>query len=223
MFQRLRDMIRLRTRLAHLRRAYEFGRYGFGSYRSIEGWLAEIEAIMLFRTAHRLPPNSTIVEIGSWTGQSTLCLAKGLTRGSQIIAIDPFDGTGLADHYADFKERKGENSLYDVFIENMKSRGVLDKIHIKRGYSRDFVGQFPKIDLLFIDGDHTIQGSEFDYDHFASVVVPGGYLLIHDYRPAEKDWGPTWLIENRVLPSREYTTMGKFKTLWIGQKRSTSH
>jgi hypothetical protein len=53
-------------------------------FYSIEGWLKIEEAAALYRLARRLPPDSTIVEIGSWKGKSTYCLARGLRKGQAL-------------------------------------------------------------------------------------------------------------------------------------------
>ncbi|WP_218280645.1 class I SAM-dependent methyltransferase [Verrucomicrobium spinosum] len=56
-------------------------------YRGIEGWFTWKEALSLYELAKALPSNSTVVEIGSWKGRSTYCLAQGLKDGS-VHAID---------------------------------------------------------------------------------------------------------------------------------------
>ena len=37
-----------------------------------------------------------------------------------------------------------------------------------------------KIDVLFIDGDHTYEGCKADIDVWSKWVVPGGVMLFHD-------------------------------------------
>ena len=68
------------------------------AYKGIEGWLSEKEAFGLYSIANKLGAGSTIVEIGSWKGKSTYCLAKGLKNG-KIFAIDPFNAEGEAKRY----------------------------------------------------------------------------------------------------------------------------
>jgi predicted O-methyltransferase YrrM len=36
-------------------------------------------------------------------------------------------------------------------------------------------------DVLIIDGDHSFDGVKFDFEHYASMVRPGGYILFDDY------------------------------------------
>jgi predicted O-methyltransferase YrrM len=36
------------------------------------------------------------------------------------------------------------------------------------------------VDLLFIDGDHTLDGVRHDYEWYAPLVAPGGHVAFHD-------------------------------------------
>ncbi len=43
-----------------------------------------------------------------------------------------------------------------------------------------------KIDVLFIDGDHTYEGVKKDYNNWISSVKSGGHILFHDACNARK-------------------------------------
>ena len=188
------------------------------SYYYIDGWLEAPEAVALYRFAARLPDSSTIVEIGCWQGKSTYCLARGLRKGGRVVTIDPFDASGEEESTEIYRQRKGEKSLYDQFRWRMQELRVLSKIQTLRGFSQQFVGQVPKIDFLFVDGDHSIKGCEFDFVNYSPYLRSGGYLAFHDYNAEAKDFGPTWAVENRVMTSKEFKFVGLFHTLWVAQK-----
>ena len=57
-----------------------------------EVWLLGTGGV-LFAAAAALAPGSTVVEIGSHQGRSTVVLASALSVGSRLVAIDPFDAT----------------------------------------------------------------------------------------------------------------------------------
>ena len=40
-----------------------------------------------------------------------------------------------------------------------------------------------KIDVAFIDGDHTYSGVKKDYDIYKKFVKPGGFMVFHDIVP----------------------------------------
>jgi hypothetical protein len=137
--------------------------YEIKLYRDIDGWLLPDEAETLYLLAMLLPLRSNVVEIGSWKGKSTYCLAKGLPRGGQIFAIDPFDASGEPGNIEVYQQHKGDIPLLDQFRENMSRHNVMSRITPMKGFSYQFVGQIPRIDLLFIDGDHSIKACDFDF------------------------------------------------------------
>jgi predicted O-methyltransferase YrrM len=187
-------------------------------YQDIEGFLSPFEAAQLYRIASFLPPESTIVEIGSWKGKSTYCLAKGIKKG-KVIAIDPFDSSGDEASSLVYQQLKGEKSLLEQFTQKMEQLKVIEKIETYQGLSQDFVNKVKKIDFLFIDGDHSIDGCNYDFTNYSTAISSGGYLAIHDYYPSRKDLGPTWVIENKILPSQEYELIGVVDSLWFGKKK----
>lgn len=189
-------------------------------HKDIDGFLAPIEAVGLCEYASKLGPDSTVVEIGSWKGKSTYCLAAGLKSG-KVYAIDPFDASGEESSAGLYDTLKGEQPLLEQFKENMRNCGVLDKVQPMPGPSSKFVGEIKAVDLLFIDGDHSVEGCKYDYDHFEPDLKVGGYLLFHDYHPERKDLGPTWVIENQVIPSGRYEFCERMAALWIGRKIAT--
>ncbi len=205
--------------VARLQRALTVWRHEpqIKDYRHIEGFLSPYEAVGLYQLASRLGPNSTIVEIGSWKGKSTYCLARGLRHG-RVIAIDPFDASGEQGSHEIYLVHRGSAPLLEQFTRRMRDLGVADKIEVLHGYSTQFVGQIPRIDLLFIDGDHSIDGCGFDYMNYAPALVQGGYIAFHDYDPHRKDLGPTWVIEQKVIPSGHFRKVRVYDSLWVGQK-----
>jgi hypothetical protein len=185
-------------------------------YKNIDGWLTDNEAFGLYSIAEKIRRNGTIIEIGSWKGKSTFCLAKGLKKG-KIFAIDPFNAEGEPGSKEIYENAKGEVPLFEQFVTTMKKYGILDKIEPLKGFSNQFLNQFEEIDFLFIDGDHSIEGCDFDFTHFSPYVRKGGFIAFHDYDPDRSDLGPTWVINNR-LANGEYEFYKKYDTLWIAKK-----
>jgi predicted O-methyltransferase YrrM len=173
-------------------------------YREIEGWLSDREAQILYRTARRLPAASRVLEIGSWKGKSTYCIASGLRDGI-IYALDPFDGSDVPKHLA------GAMPLLDQFKHNL-GRGLMERVEIKRGRSADFAGTFQNLDFVFIDGDHSIAACRYDYETYGPAVKQGGWLAFHDYRP-NQELGAAWVVDQLVKPSGEWEWQGNFDSV----------
>jgi predicted O-methyltransferase YrrM len=181
-------------------------------YRNIEGWLTRAEALGLYNLARGMPAGARVVEIGSWKGKSTYCLAKGLKQG-RVIAIDPFDATG--EEGSEYGRVKGDGDLVQQFRRNLDRDGLLRKIDIKVGRSREFADQIEDMDFLFIDGDHSIEGCRYDFEAFAQHVKPGGLLAFHDYHPDRPELGPTWVVDNLVAPAIGWQPFARYDSLVV--------
>ncbi len=187
-------------------------------YKQIDGWVSPDEANGLFKIARKLGAHSTVVEIGSWQGKSTYCIAKGLKSGT-LYAIDPFNADGGLDTVSTeiYVKQKSDKDLLTTFLNNMKRLKVDKKIITKKGYSNDFASQFTQIDFLFIDGDHSIEGCKNDYNLYAHKVSKGGFIAFHDYYEDRPDLGPTFVIQNLVT-NGGFRFYAQFDSLWIGIK-----
>jgi caffeoyl-CoA O-methyltransferase len=79
-----------------------------------------------------------ILEIGTFTGFSAVCLAKGLQSGGELHTI----------------ELRKEDA--DTAWKNIVAAGMEEKIHLHVGDAREIIKTLPfKWDLVFIDADKT--------------------------------------------------------------------
>ncbi len=186
-------------------------------YQTIEGWLTPNEANGLYEISSMLPMEGIVLEIGSWKGKSTWCIAQGLKKGT-INCIDPFNAAGEEGSKEIYEKTKRNTSLLDQFQHNMKGISPNVKIITHKGYSNEFVDAIHNIDFLFIDGDHSIEGCRFDFDNFEKDVKVGGYLAFHDYYPDRPELGSTWVIENLVRQNKNYIHYNDFDSLAVFKK-----
>ena len=164
-------------------------------HRSIDGFLSSGEGALLFRLANRLRAGAVVVEIGSWKGKSTWCLARGL-RSGRLHVIDPFDASGEPGSREVYAQTRGERPLREQFEANLARLAA--KLVVHQAFSYEIAASFDSIDLLWIDGDHSRAAVEFDFINYAPRIRAGGILAFHDYYPDQPDFGVTWVIENLV-------------------------
>jgi hypothetical protein len=118
------------------------------------------------------------VEIGVYEGSSALVLAEHLPRDGVLHLIDPFvDSRGL---------RAGWRGTA------WATRRVVDRAVHRRGGptllwhvepSQDAGRRWNEpVDLVFIDGDHSLETCRLDWDQFSRWVTPGGVVVFHDAR-----------------------------------------
>jgi predicted O-methyltransferase YrrM len=48
-------------------------------------------------------------------------------------------------------------------------------------------GTIPRVDFLFIDGDHSYKGVKDDFEFYSGLMSPGGIVAIHDILPNTDD------------------------------------
>lgn len=141
-----------------------------------------LEVANLYYSLTRSIRPRLVVEIGCFMGFSTQHFAQALADNGfgQCISIDPFDfpvdaGNGLQD-----RQELAESLL--------KRSGLNELVRIVRAYSAQAREQIEEelrggIDLLYIDGDHSIPGVFKDFNTYYNDVRPGGYILLHDIYP----------------------------------------
>lgn len=101
---------------------------------------------------------STILEIGTFTGYSAICMAKGLKKGGKLITIDVND------------EQK---ELAAGFID---SAGFSDRIVQITGNALKVMRELDeKFDLIFIDAEKTEYTAY--YELAVDMLNPGGLIL----------------------------------------------
>jgi caffeoyl-CoA O-methyltransferase len=103
----------------------------------------------------------TAIEVGTFTGYSSICVARGLADGGQLICCDVSDEwTSLARQY-------------------WQKAGVADRIELRLGPGLDTLRAMPAgatFDLAFIDADKP--GYVGYWDEVVPRIRPGGAILI---------------------------------------------
>ena len=101
-----------------------------------------------------------ILELGTFTGYSALCLAEGLAEGGRLITIEHND------------------EMEDSIRRNLALSPLGDKIELVIGDAKEWLAQQEKgagFDLVFIDADKK------EYSDYLDLVLPlmrdGGWIL----------------------------------------------
>jgi predicted O-methyltransferase YrrM len=141
-------------------------------FDAIEGWLYLEEGKWLCDAARCTPCNANIVEIGSFKGRSTCCIAIGCVGTTKrVFAIDSFDGGSDLPRHDSFAE----------FSDNILRVGVSKYIEPIKGLSTEVAKNWMRpIHLLFIDGSHHYEEVVADFNGFFPHVISGGVVAFHD-------------------------------------------
>ncbi len=76
------------------------------------------------------------------------------------------------------KKYKREDNIFEYFVGNSRDRGVVKKV-------RDRV---KNVDMLFIDGEHTLEAVIEDFINYKDLVNDGGFIIFDDYN--DFGWNP---------------------------------
>lgn len=127
----------------------------------IPGWLTHGEGCELARLARGL----RVLEIGSYMGRSTICLAK---TAEHVTAVDYFDGRATGR----------PTETYETFLANLERYDVAHKVE-----ARHPDDELPReaYDLAFIDGAHDYESVLVDIDKCMPALKPDGLIVFHDY------------------------------------------
>lgn len=118
--------------------------------------------------------NMTMVEIGSYTGESSIIFAQHFKK---VICIDPFlndyDKNDITCQYADF------DLVYKKFLENTANYSNISLIRKK---SDDAVKDLKDetIGFVYIDGIHTYEQVTNDINNY-KPLIKGSFIGGHDY------------------------------------------
>ena len=127
----------------------------------------------------------TIVEVGSWTGQSMAFMAQRLqARGwkGRLVAVDTFLGEQNQPLHLGIVAAAG-GSIRPTFEQNMRDCGVSEMIEVIEGDSAASAERFAdgSCDFVFIDAAHDHDSVVRDILAWIPKIRPGGLMAGHDY------------------------------------------
>lgn len=180
--------------------------------KSVEGWLTDGEGELLYNLAKECSGRGVIVEIGSWKGKSTICLALGSKNGSNVIihAIDPHTGS------PEIREQYGDVWSFDEFKQNIQKAQVDDIIVPIVATSEEAAKQFgAPVELIFIDGAHEYDSVKLDYELWFHKLINGGIMVFHDSTCVP---GPKQVVEEVIYNSSRFRNVGVVDKITYAQK-----
>ncbi|GAB4370816.1 MAG: hypothetical protein Kow0062_05840 [Acidobacteriota bacterium] len=157
-----------------------------------EGMVEPRESALLHRLA-RETREGCIVEVGSYRGRSASLLGAGSLAGARrpVYAVDPhaeFRGLlggefGPQDREAFYRAMLATGCWRIVRLVNLSSEVVTP-------------GWTEPVGLLFLDGDHSLEGVRRDFGCWREHLLAGARVAFDD--ASDPDLGPWRLIEELV-------------------------
>lgn len=135
------------------------------------GWLFGNEENLLTQYASQVPAHGVIVEIGVEFGRSSAALGLHSPKTVTHYCVDLYPQNSTWGDMAHVHRTNLAEAGYTRFTQLQGDSSSVGK---------EFKG---KIDLLFIDGDHSYAGVLRDIEAWTPKVKTGGIVLFHDAAP----------------------------------------
>ncbi len=178
------------------------------------GFMPADEGQALYETALAYAPVGPVMEIGSYCGKSTIYLAAAARQyGQTVLTVDHHHGSEEHQEGWEYHDTSlvdpatGRIDTLPRFRAAIAAAGLEDDVVAIVGRS-DRVAQVWRglLGLVFIDGGHTDEAAQADYEGWATKVTLGGALAIHDVFPDPADGGQApYRVYQRALESGEFT------------------
>ena len=194
----------------------------------VKGFLPEEEALHLYERAREASRIGPCLEVGSYCGKSAVYIGTACKEnGSILFSIDHHRGSeehqpGEEYHDTDlFDQEIGLMDSFKAFRKTIAEAGLEDTV-VPIVATSELVARCwaTPLALVFIDGGHSLEAALADYASWASKVMPGGFLLIHDIFPDPAKGGQApYTIYKRALASGLYEELPMVSTLGVLRRR----
>ncbi|MFJ5528699.1 class I SAM-dependent methyltransferase [Streptomyces sp. NPDC093261] len=166
------------------------------SFEAAKGFMPLREGLALYEAAIEagrlgLP----LLEVGTYCGRSTILLADAArAAGVTALTVDHHRGSEEQQpgwDYHDPETVDAEVGLMDTlptFRRTLRKAGLEDHVVALVGRSPQVAAVWNSpLGLVFVDGGHTDEHANADYEGWAPHVAVGGLLVIHDVFPEPED------------------------------------
>lgn len=165
------------------------------------GYLDRSEVDFLMELARSLPDNPVVINIGAGHGTSGISFMDA--RGDlTLYTID------VNDYPNPYGGLVNERNAFEIcgFIGQARHHQIHGK---SQDVGKSWTGG--KVDMVFVDGDHSLPAITGDVENWLPHVKPGGIMVFHDYRTP-------WIqatVESVFLPECEIGEAGNMKAFRV--------
>ena len=193
----------------------------------VKGFLEKQEAESLYQFAKKYSSLWPCLEIGSYCGKSAVYLGAAVKENNQILySIAHHKGSEEQQPGQEFfdpdlldETGKGINTL-PSFLETLDTSDLKDNVVaiVSSSVQASEVWSEP-LAMVFIDGGHSDQAANDDYDVWHPHIIQGGLLAIHDVFPNPEDGGrPPFNIYTKAKESGLFKEVDMINSLAFLEK-----
>ncbi|WP_246586395.1 class I SAM-dependent methyltransferase [Streptomyces yatensis] len=190
------------------------------------------EGLALYAAAVEVAaPGLPLLEVGTYCGRSTILLADAArAAGTVVVTVDHHRGSeeqqpGWEYHDPEVVDPEvGRMDTLPTFRRTLHRAGLEDHVIAVVGRSPRVAAVWGRpVGLVFIDGGHTDEHANADYEGWAPHVAPDGLLVIHDVFPDPADGGQApYRIYRRALGSGAFAEVSATRSLRVLRRTATA-
>ena len=196
-----------------------------------KGFMPPEEGLALYETAEAYAPVGPVMEIGTYCGKSTIYLAAAARQfGQTVFTVDHHHGSEEHQEGWEYHDtalvdpRTGRIDTLPQFRATIAGAGLEDDVVAIVGRSAQVARSWRALlGMVFVDGGHTDEAAQTDYEGWAPWVTLGGALVIHDVFPDPADGGQApYRIYQQALESGEFTEVRAVGSLRVLERSRPS-
>ena len=153
-----------------------------------------------------------LAEIGVWHGVTTCRLRAAMAAEGTLFCIDPYPNGRLGFSTPRVIANKEVSRIQNGSIEWIRDTGANAARELR---DRDF-------DFVFIDGDHSYEGLNADWQGWSVLVRASGIIALHDSRSTAMrpidDAGSVRFTNDVILKDSRFKTVDQVDSLTVLRK-----
>lgn len=143
-------------------------------FRAIPTHMTRNELSSLYELVGSCARGAEILEIGSYYGASTCYVGTAVKQiAGTLICVDTWGNETMPE---------GSKDTYDVFTKNTAPLSSVISVRRKPSEELSKADLPDKLDMVFIDGDHSYKSVKTDVNTVTSLVIDNGILAFHDIK-----------------------------------------
>ena len=195
------------------------------AFQAAKGFMPVVEGLALYDAATEAAAlGLPLLEVGTYCGRSTILIADAARNaGLTALTVDHHRGSeeqqpGWEYHDPTVVDPEvGRMDTLPTFRRTLHAAGLEDHVVALVGRSPQVAAVWGgPLGLVFIDGGHTDEHANGDYEGWAPHVAEGGLLVIHDVFPDPAHGGQApYRVYLRALESGAFTEVSVTDSLRV--------
>lgn len=201
------------------------------AFQAAKGFMPVVEGLALYAAATEAAAlGLPLLEVGTYCGRSTILLADAArAAGVSALTVDHHRGSeeqqpGWEYHDPTVVDPEvGRMDTLPTFRRTLHAAGLEEHVVALVGRSPQVAAVWGgRLGLVFIDGGHTDEHANGDYEGWAPHVAEGGLLVIHDVFPDPAHGGQApYRVYLRALTSGAFTEISVTESLRVLRRTGT--